>query len=110
MTYEYLGNVTNVVDGDTFDITLDLGLRIVSHQRVRLYGIDTPERGQLGYVEAIVALRELILGKTVLARTVKPADKYGRWLASITLPDGVDVAATMIAEGFGIPYFGGTKL
>lgn len=107
--YEYQGVVTNVVDGDTFDITVDLGLRITSNQRVRLYGIDTPERGQPGFMEATTRLRELILDQTVVVRTIKPADKYGRWLADAYCPGG-SVAGIMIAENLGVAYFGGTKL
>lgn len=109
MTYEYIGEVFNVVDGDTLDITIDLGLRIITKQRVRLYGVDTPERGQPGYAEATARLKELVLNKPgVIARTIKPADKYGRWLASLQIGD-LDAASTLIAEGLGVPYFGGTK-
>jgi len=109
MTYEYLGEVTNVVDGDTLDITIDLGLRIISKQRVRLYGIDTPERGQPGFTDATARLKELVLGKVVLARTIKPTTKYGLWGAAIEVVEG-DVTTILINEGLGVPYFGGTKL
>ena len=41
--YEYGCEVDRVVDGDTIDVTLDLGFDILFKSRVRLYGIDTPE-------------------------------------------------------------------
>ena len=65
--------VTNVVNGDTLD--LDNG------ERVRLVGIDTPEKGQCGADEAAFALTALTLNKTI---TLEPSDedrdKYGRLL------------------------------
>jgi endonuclease YncB( thermonuclease family) len=36
-------------------------------------------------------------------------EKYGRYLAKITLPDGSDFASAMVAAGHAVPYFGGTK-
>lgn len=51
------GTVTNVIDGDTFDF------RTV---RIRICGIDAPERGELGYLEATTALAGLISGRYVL--------------------------------------------
>ena len=41
--YEYKCTVDRVVDGDTIDVTLDLGFSVLYKTRVRLYGIDTPE-------------------------------------------------------------------
>ena len=41
--YEYKCEVTRVVDGDTIDVILDLGFKILHKARVRLFGIDTPE-------------------------------------------------------------------
>ena len=41
--YEYNCTVNRIVDGDTIDVTLDLGFSVLYKSRVRLYGIDTPE-------------------------------------------------------------------
>ncbi len=42
--YEYKCKVVHIVDGDTVDIDIDLGFGVwLRDQRVRLYGIDTPE-------------------------------------------------------------------
>src|SRR6266404_2167283 len=57
---DYLGRVANVADGDTFTMEADSG-----KVRVRICGIDAPERGQPGYGQAAGALAALIEGKTV---------------------------------------------
>ena len=42
--YEYACKVVRVVDGDTVDVDIDLGFDVVLRkQRIRLYGVDTPE-------------------------------------------------------------------
>jgi len=41
--YEYRARLVRVVDGDTYDLTIDLGLRVQTKARVRLRGVDTPE-------------------------------------------------------------------
>ena len=42
--YSYrVKKVTKIVDGDTIDVLLDMGFDILYQQRVRLFGIDTPE-------------------------------------------------------------------
>ncbi|WJJ58333.1 endonuclease [Staphylococcus phage 110] len=42
--YMYKAHVNRVVDGDTIDVTIDHGMRVYSEQRVRILGVDTPER------------------------------------------------------------------
>ena len=41
--YEYKATIRRVVDGDTVDVTLDLGFNILYNSRIRLHGIDAPE-------------------------------------------------------------------
>lgn len=57
---DYLGKVTSVVDGDTFTMESDSG-----KVRVRICGIDAPERGQPGYGQAAGVLANMIEGKIV---------------------------------------------
>jgi endonuclease YncB( thermonuclease family) len=57
---DYLGNVTAVVDGDTF--TMEVESRRI---RVRICGIDAPERGQPGYGQAAGVLSNMVEGKLV---------------------------------------------
>ncbi len=107
--YKYKAEVYNVVDGDTVDVIVDLGFKIYTKQRIRLAGIDTPERGQPGYTEAADRLEELILGKTVHLETTK-ASKWGYFLGEIFQNgDFVSVNKMMLSEGLAKPYSGGTK-
>jgi endonuclease YncB( thermonuclease family) len=57
---DYLGKVTSVADGDTFTMEAETG-----RARVRICGIDAPERGQPGYGQAAGVLANMIEGKTV---------------------------------------------
>jgi endonuclease YncB( thermonuclease family) len=57
---DYLGKVLAVSDGDTFTMEAD-GAKV----RVRICGIDAPERGQAGYGQAAGVLSSMIEGKTV---------------------------------------------
>ena len=73
-------HVVFVIDGDT--ITLEGG------EKVRLIGIDTPERGEDGYEEAQQALTELVLDKTVMLVPQKSnRDIYGRLLRDVYVDD-----------------------
>jgi endonuclease YncB( thermonuclease family) len=90
--------VTHVVDGDTVD--LDTG------ERVRIIGIDTPEKGQCGYSEATVAMSGLLRGKAVVvtAGARDDVDRYGRILRYISV-DGVDVGQAMIQGGYAVARY-----
>lgn len=103
--HEYEVTLVRIIDGDTIEVDVDLGFRIVHRMPVRLYGFNTPERGQAGYREATEHLRTLIpaTGK-FMVRSIKPEDKYGRWVVDI-----FGVADSMIASGHAVPYFGGTR-
>lgn len=106
--YTYSASVVRWVDGDTVDLVVDCGFHITVESRFRLYGIDTPERGQPGYAEATARCRELAPeGSTVVAKTYKAADKYGRFLALIE--GSAPVNSTLVSEGLAVEYFGGTR-
>lgn len=108
VTYDYLGTVYNVVDGDTVDLSVDLGFRQYMRDRFRLTGINTPERGQPGWAEATAALRAFLpLGQSVLIQTLKPRDKYGRWLATVSI-DGLNINEAMIEAGHAARLSGAT--
>lgn len=119
--YEYRAKVNRVVDGDTVDIDIELGFDIVlTGQRVRIMGIDTPESRTSDKVEkkfglaAKNRLKEL-LGPTAVLKTQIEKDgddakgKFGRILADFVAPDGRMVTEIMIEEGHAVPYFGGSK-
>src|SRR5215216_8114823 len=71
------GTVTNVVDGDTVDVRLTSGRT----QRIRLIGIDTPERGQCDSAKATAYARSIAQGRAAVLRgdaTQATRDRYGR--------------------------------
>lgn len=108
--YIYAATVKKWVDGDTVDLRVDLGFRTWIETRFRLYGIDTPERGQPLAKEASAEAAELApAGAEVVIETYKDPDKYGRWLADITTASGCVVNAQLIADHLAVPYFGGHK-
>ena len=114
--YEYSAKIRRVVDGDTVDITLDLGFDILYNNRIRLYGIDTPESRTRDLEEKKLGLaakervKELCpVGSTVTVKTTKDGrGKYGRILGEIYVDD-LNVNQQLIKEGHAVEYFGGSK-
>ena len=119
--YEYhVKKVTNVVDGDTIDVEIDLGFDISFSSRVRLAGIDTPESRTKDKIEKALGLeaKEYVKSKIkdakeVVIKTEKmdSSEKYGRILGWLYL-DGstVSVNEQMIADGYAWGYLGETKV
>jgi micrococcal nuclease len=110
--YIYNATVTNVVDGDTVDATVQLGFTVSVNVRFRLKGIDTEEMNDPNVQlresarAAKQRLTELVLNKPVLLKSHK-TDKYGRWLADIYLsPDKPSVSELLVAEGLAKVYNG----
>lgn len=85
--YEYYGICTNIVDGDTIDVVLDLGFHLAYGLRLRLHGIDAPEkRGaeREAGVKATLWLAERIYKKDIKIETFRDkTGKYGRMVAVI---------------------------
>jgi micrococcal nuclease len=109
--YTYKATVVRWVDGDTVDLKVDLGFYLTFTDRFRLYGIDTPERGQVHHDEAWhFAQQQAPEGSQVVVATYPIREKYGRFLADIH-PAGADdtVNGRLVAAQLAKPYFGGTK-
>ncbi|MFQ5518767.1 MAG: thermonuclease family protein [Mariprofundus sp.] len=113
--FQYSAKIRSVYDGDTCRVDIDLGLGVwVKNESVRLYGINAPEvRGDEKVAGKISrdALREWILGKEVMLRTVASSGrdkkgKYGRYLAEIWAQDesGVwyNVNERLVAEHYAV--------
>lgn len=110
--YCYKATCIRVVDGDTLDLSLDLGFNIHMAHRFRLRGIDTPEifgvpKESAGFERGQAAkarVQELLMGHDLEVKTEKDrTDKYGRYLATIVV-DGVDVGQTLLNEGLASQY------
>ena len=87
------GRLVRVIDGDTVVMS-----RNGEEVRVRLHGIDTPERRQPYGPEATEALRRII-GRDSLRVVVMDIDRYGRTVGRLWKGDTVDVSATMVCNG-----------
>lgn len=119
--YEYRAKINRVVDGDTVDVDIELGFGIVlSDERVRIMGIDTPESRTRDLVEKKFGLASKgrlkeLLGKTSILKTEINKDgedmkgKFGRVLGDFITEDGRLVTEIMAEEGHCVPYFGGSK-
>lgn len=84
--YQYKATVLKIVDGDTVDVLIDLGFGAALKQRVRLAGLNAPERFSEEGKASTAALSNIIpIGSKVVLESQKPSpkDKYGRYLATI---------------------------
>lgn len=96
-TLAMTGVVTRVSDGDTVWVRPDDATKR-KPVKVRLVGIDAPERCQPWGAEATAALRERVLHQRVEVPT-RGVDTHGRLLGGLRLADGSDVAAWMVSQG-----------
>ena len=121
--YEYNSIIRYVVDGDTVDVDIDLGFGVwLRDQRVRLYGIDTPESRTRDLTEKLFgfAAKDFVkgllpVGSNQILKTFIGKDgedmrgKFGRILGDFFINDGKMLVKTMITEGYGVAYNGQSK-
>ena len=115
--------INRVVEGDTIDVTIDLGFDLYKKERVRIAGVDTPEKRtrdldekELG-IDATNWMKEKLDGAIsgdddLIIRTelVGGMGKYGRLLGWLYIGDGeTSLNEQMIEEGYAWAYDGGTK-
>jgi len=91
---DFTGLVFSVLDGDTIEV-----LHNTRPERIRLSGIDCPEKGQAYGTRAKQAASELVLGGEVTLQT-HGKDNYGRTLADVLLLDGTNVNQTLVKDGW----------
>ncbi len=115
--------IDKVLDGDTIDVTIDLGFDIYKKERVRIAGVDTPEKRtrdleekELG-IHATNWLKEKLEGAisgdddlVIRTELVGGTGKYGRLLGWCYIGDAeLSLNEQMITEGYAWSYDGGTK-
>ena len=115
--------ITKVLDGDTIDVLIDLGFDLYKKERVRIAGVDTPEKRTrdleekaLG-IDATNWLKEKLEGAiagdddlVIRTELVGGVGKYGRLLGWLYIGDGtISLNEQMIAAGYAWEYDGGTK-
>jgi len=87
--YRYNAELLRIVDGDTIDVLIDLGFNITIKERVRLYGIDTPEVRTRNLEEkargkaASARLGELLTEHFIIETKIDKRGKFGRLLGII---------------------------
>ena len=115
--------IDKVVDGDTIDVTIDLGFDLYKKERVRIAGVDTPEKRTRDLEEKALGIDATNWLKGKLTETIKGEDeltirtelkggvgKYGRLLGWLYVgEDNVSLNEKMIEEGYAWSYDGGTK-
>ena len=115
--------IVKVVDGDTIDVIIDLGFDLYKKERVRIAGIDTPEKRTRDLEEKELGIDATTWMKGTLEDTIKGEDeltirtelkggmgKYGRLLGWLYVGESdVSLNEQMIAEGYAWEYDGGTK-
>ena len=115
--------INRVVDGDTIDVTIDLGFDLYKKERVRVAGVDTPEKRTRDLEEKALGIDATNWLKDKLTETIKGDEelsirtelvggvgKYGRLLGWLYVGDSdISLNEQMITEGYAHAYDGGTK-
>lgn len=111
----YNAEVKKVVDGDTFDIVIDLGFDTFRKGRVRLYGINTPESRTTNLEEKKMGLAAkeftdqwiTTAGHKIKIETIiDKNEKYGRILARVWNEAGACLNTDIVSAGLAREYFG----
>ena len=115
--------INKVLDGDTIDVTIDLGFDLYKKERVRIAGVDPPEKRTRDLEEKALGIDATNWLKDKLTETIKGEDeltirtelkggvgKYGRLLGWLYVgEDTISLNEAMITEGYAWAYDGGTK-
>ena len=95
-----IGKVIKVLDGDTYDLLLEGNRKI----RVRMEGIDAPERGMPYYNKAMKYLDNLCKGQTIRVEKTGDDTRYRRILGLSFLADGRELSREMLKAGYAWHY------
>ena len=116
--------IVKVLDGDTIDVLIDLGFDLFKKERVRIAGVDTPEKRTRDLEEKALGidatnwlkkkLEDTIAGEgdelSIRTELVGGTGKYGRLLGWLYInEDVISLNEQMITEGYAWAYDGGTK-
>ena len=116
-------SIDKVLDGDTIDVTIDLGFDLFKKERVRIAGVDTPEKRTRNLEEKALGIDATEWLKDKLEGAINGDDdliirteldggvgKYGRLLGWCYIGDAiVSLNEQMIDQGYAWAYDGGTK-
>ena len=116
--YEYKCIITRVIDGDTVDVDIDLGFGVwLKKQRIRLYGVDTPESRTRDKVEKVFGLKAKAFvlerlpvssDQVLRTRLQDSRGKFGRILGEFVCQDST-INQLLIKTHNAVAYFGQSK-
>ena len=120
LVFEYKCNLVKVVDGDTVDVDIDLGFGVwLRKQRIRLYGIDTPESRTRDKVEKVYGLaakdflsKMLSTGEMSIKTHKDAKGKFGRILGELFMKTSVgelSVNQSLVENSHAVRYYGQSK-
>lgn len=101
--YRYKARVFRVIDGDTYELAIDLGFKVTLTVPVRLYGWNCPELNAPGGAEATAEATRLLIGRSFVIESYKSRQTFARWLATIWIGDD-ELGALLAAGGHAVPY------
>jgi len=120
--FEYRVKIKRVVDGDTVDVDIDLGFGVwLTNERVRLYGVDTPESRTRDKIEKIygLAAKDFVkkfcddkVGMILKTKTYDSKGKFGRIMGELwRITDYADKSVNeyLIEKHHAVPYYGQSK-
>lgn len=111
----YNAEVKKIIDGDTFDIIIDLGFDTLRKARVRLYGVNTPESRTKNLEEKKMGLAAKEFTdqwlttanhKVKIETIIDKNEKYGRILAKVWNQSGSCLNTDIVASGLAREYYG----
>ena len=110
--HEYNCILRRVIDGDTIDVDIDLGFKVfLQKERVRLFGINTPESRTRNLEEKKLGLaakdrlKELLPKKFIVRTHMDKKGKFGRILG-VPVVEGMNICDQLVEEGHARSYFG----
>lgn len=119
MLYHYKASLIRIIDGDTIDAEIDLGFGVFIKQRIRLYGINTPESRTTDLEEkarglAAKAYLESILPQTFIVETLlNKRGKFGRVLGILHVEneegERTNINEALVTAGHAVVYDGGAR-
>lgn len=101
-SYVYRAVVDKVIDGDTYELTVDLGFRCANTFEGRLHGVNCKERNTDEGKKAKKFVEDLMPpGSAVVVKSFKDERTFARWVVDVWLPSGENLGEKIVSSGYG---------